>query len=59
MENLLPSTETFNWIAMEPIVGGHLRQIKDNLYNYISCSRHSSKYICPKIIFDILYLHHV
>ena len=42
MKNLLPSTETFNWIAMESIVGGHLRQIKDNLYSYISWSCHSS-----------------
>ena len=36
-------TGTFNWIAMESIVGGHLRQMKDNLYSYISWSCHSSK----------------
>ena len=30
MKNLLPFTETFNWVAMESILGSHLRQIKDN-----------------------------
>ena len=59
MKNLLPSTETFKWIAMESKVGGHLRQIKDNVYSYISWSCHSSKKLCPKIIFDVLYLNHV
>ena len=43
MKNLLPFTETFKWKAMESIVGGHLRQMKDNLYSYISWSCHSSK----------------
>ena len=33
---LLPFIETFKWIAMESIVGGHLSQMKDNLYSYIS-----------------------
>ena len=59
MKNLLPFTETFNWIAMESIVGGHLRQIKDNLYSYISWSCHSSKYLCSKITCDVLCLNHV
>ena len=36
MKNLLPFTETFKWIAMESIVGGHLKQMKGNLYSYIS-----------------------
>ena len=36
-------TETFNWIDMVSIVGGYLRQIKDNLYSYILRSCHSSK----------------
>ena len=44
---------------MESIVGGHLRQMKDNLYSYISWSCHSSKLLCPKITFDDLYLNHV
>ena len=43
MKNLLHFTETFNWIAMVSIVGGYLRQIKDNLYSYILWSCHSSK----------------
>ena len=49
----------FKWIAMESIVGGHLRQMKDNLYSNISWSCHSSKQLCPKITFDVLYLNHV
>ena len=59
MKNLLPLTETFKWIAMESIVGGHLRQMKDNLYSYISWNCHSSKKLCPKITVDVLYLNHV
>ena len=43
MKNLLPFTETSNCIAMESIVGGHLRKIKDNLYSYISWSCGLSK----------------
>ena len=43
MKNILPFTELFKWIAMESIVGGHLRKMKDNLYSYISWSCHSSK----------------
>ena len=43
MKNLLPFTETFKWIGMESIVGGHLSQMNDNLYSYISWSCHSSK----------------
>ena len=35
--------DDFKWIAMESMVGGHLRQMKDNLYSYISWSCHSSK----------------
>ena len=38
MKNLLPFTETFKWIALESIVGGHLSQMQDNLYSYISWS---------------------
>ena len=59
MKNLLHFTETFNWIAMVSIAGGYLRQIKDNLYSYILRSCHSSKELCPKITFDVLYLNHV
>ena len=44
---------------MESIVGGHLRQMKDNFYSYISWSCHSSKKLGPKITFDVLYLNHV
>ena len=40
---LLSFTETFKWIALESIVGGHLRQMKDNLYSFISWSCHSFK----------------
>ena len=58
-KNILPFTETFNCIAIESIVDGHLRQIKDNLYSYISWSCHSSKGLCPKITFDVSYLNYV
>ena len=44
---------------MESIVGGHLRQMKDNLNSYISWSCHSSKQLYPKSTFDVLYLNHV
>ena len=59
MKNLITFTETFKWITMESVVGGHLRLMKDNLYSYISWSCHSSKQLCPKITFDVLYLNHV
>ena len=58
-EKIINFTETFNMIAMVSIVGGYLRQLKDNLYSNISRSCHSSKKLCRKITFDVLYLNHV
>ena len=43
-------TEIFKWIAMESIVGGHLRQMKDNLCCYISWSCHSSNSISSFVL---------
>ena len=31
MKNLLPFTETFKWIAMESIVGGHFTPVPEGV----------------------------